>query len=675
MSFYSRRPQTFLMLLTLIMTFSVVIAPNTPTAKAAPLTIDVSPSSAPVGGEVAISGANATPNGEVRIYVHGFFFLTTTTADETGNYSINITTPAVSAGPLAMIAIDVETGNVANAPFSVEPLITLIQTEGSPHDKTTVVGNGFRSGSNVTLDFEGTDVTPYPQPQTDFLGSFEATFTAPSVPSGVYTVVAEDLWANSAKAEFTIVPKTTIWPQSSGAPTSMRIIDGYGYARLANITAHFGEIEITPISVFKTSNDGSFSLPFFVPNVDNGAYTVNASDETSNWASASFIVGSPILSLTPDKSSNPSIVTAKGSGFPIYTPVLLYMENMTMTNLVDLMWMSESLISDEDGAFEYSFVVPITEPGIYNIVAYSVRGSSPSERKEIASAPLTVIDNSPIDIQTKVGSLHFTGEIAEFYATTSHNGKLVNVTIDKATLYYSNGASNQELTTNIEQVAPGVYRIPYEIPPDAPVGTYTLTVETSYATGFTELFGTSSASFLVSQTLIAQNSQITSIDGSIATIIVPDLGTIKANLTTVNARLGSLNDTMATLQTSIGTINTNIANIQLNVTSVHGSIATIHTLLGSMQGNITGINGTLATISTSLGTVETDIGNLASEVTPAGYEISLATLILALIAALGTLLPLISAARKKTVSPLTPTIPTAPQPPLPPEDPTPQTPT
>lgn len=36
---------------------------------AAPLTLDVSPSSAPVGSIVMLSGVNATASGEVRIYV------------------------------------------------------------------------------------------------------------------------------------------------------------------------------------------------------------------------------------------------------------------------------------------------------------------------------------------------------------------------------------------------------------------------------------------------------------------------------------------------------------------------------------------------------------------------------------------------------------------------------
>jgi len=673
MKFCRKKTCAHSIMLTLILTISATLTLCAPSVKAAPLTIDVSPPSAQVGSTIVVSGTNATPNGEVGIYVMGFIFMATTTADETGNYSVNVTAPAVPTGSVTLVAIDVETGDTASAPFDVEPRITLTPAQGSCYDEITVRGDGFQSGSNITLDFDGADVTPYPEPQTDFLGSFETTFTVPLTPNGTYTVAAEDLWANSATAEFTVTPEVTLWPQSSGTPSALTIINGYGYAQSVNITAHFGSIDITPYPTYQTSPDGSLSMPFFVPQVENGTYTVNVSDAAGNWATAPFIVGSPILTLTPDKTSRSSVVTATGAGFPVRGSVLLYLEDITMTDIFDLMWSSRKLFPDENGAFEYSFIMPITNPGTYTVTAYLISGPSPSEPKKVASATLTVVDDSALNIERDVGSIHFIGEVAEFYATMSHNGQLVDANIDKATLYYSDGASSQDLTADVEQVATGVYRIPYAIPVVAQVGTYTLVVEASYANGLVESFGASSASFLVSQTLTTQNAQIANIENNIATVVIPDLGTIKANLTALNAKLDSLNGTMATIQTSIGTINANTASIQLHVTSINGSVATIQTLLGTMHGNITSIDGSLAAIQTELGTIETDVGSLASEVTPSAYEISLTTLVLALIAAVGAMLTVILALRKKTPTQQTPVVPEAPQPPTPPEAPQPQT--
>lgn len=556
---------------------------------------------------------------------------------------------------------------MAQALFTVEQRIILSSTKGSPLDTVTVRGDGFEALSNVTIYFDGIDVTPPNQPQTDYFGSFETTFTVPLRPNGTYIVMTQSqgFWIITAEAEFTIVPKITFWPQSSGART-YRWINCYGYAPSVSLTAYFGTINITLLGSWQTGLDGTFGFTFYIPQVDDGIYLVNVTDAVGNSAVAPFIVGSPILSLTPNKISASSLVKAIGTGFLGGIPIVLYLENMTMTSLIDIIWTSDNLMTNADGSFEYSFIVPITEPGTYNITAYSIGGSSPPERKRIASTLLTIVDDSPLCIEIDVGKIHFAGEIAEFYATISHNGQLVNATIDKAMLYYSEGFVSYELTENVEQLGTGVYRIPYTIPPAASVGTYTLMIEASYSTMIVESRGVSSASFLASPTLTSQNVQIATIENNIATIIIPDLGAIRANLTTLDAKLNSLNNTMATIQTSIGTIVTNITNIQLHVTSINGSAATIQTILGVLQGNITSIDGKIATIQTIIGTVQADIGDLASESIPLDYEISLITLILTFIAATGAMLTTVLFLRKKTGSPRVPSPSETPQQPLPP---------
>ena len=398
---------------------------------------------------------------------------------------------------------------------------------------------------------------------------------------------------------------------------------------------------------WQTGPDGTFGFTFYIPQVDDGIYLVNVTDAVGNSAVAPFIVGSPILFLTPNKISASSVVKAVGAGLMGDTPIILYLENITMSNLIDIIWTSENLMTNANGSFEYSFIVPITEPGTYNVAAYSIIGPNPYDRKKVASALLTIVDDSPLSVEVDVGKIHFVGEIAEFYTTTSHNGQLINATIDKAMLYYSEGVSSYELTANVEQVGTGVYRIPYTIPSAASVGTYTLVIEASYSTTIVESRGASSASFLASPTLTTQKAQIAAIENNIATIIIPDLGAIKANLTALDAKLDSLNDTMATIQTSIGTINTTITNIQLRITSINGSVANIQTILGTLQGDIISIDGKIATIQTDIGTVKTDIGSLASEATPSDYELRLTTLVLALVAASGAMLAVVLLLRKK----------------------------
>jgi len=612
---------------------------------ATPITIYVSPSSAPVGSTVTVWGTNATQNGEVRIYVY-WIFLATTIANATGVYSVNITAPAVPVGTFDLMALDVESGSTASTSFTIEPRMILTPTEGSYNQRVSVKGDGFQSVSNITLTFDWMDVTPWPEPQTDFLGSFEASFYVPPMSNGIYVVTATDEWGNTASADFQMVPKLNMWPMS-GAPTTLIFFSAFGFASNINITVRFDSIDITPYPFLTTGFDGSVWTAFLVPDVPNGIYTVNATDATGNTATAPFAVPTPILSLTPTKTFESSIVTANGMGFQPGAPVLLYLEDITMTSLIDLMWMSQDLMADEYGSFEYSFIVPVTEPGVYTVGAYAMLGGPFSEPKKLASASLTIADNTPIDVEANVGSIHFRGEIAEFYVKTVFDGRLVNATVDKAMLYYSSGTSSLDLTVTIVQAATGLYRIPYSVPNDAPQGTYTLLVETSYTTNLVESFGAASGSFLLSPTLTSQNAQLIDVQNKVGTIVIPDLGVIKANLTAINARLVSVEGREATIQSDIGTLKTNTDTINAEVTSIDGNVATI---------------------SSDLGTVKT-------QVTTTGFQMEAITLVLALVAAAGSM---ISAVFIRRIKPST-SIPSAslltPAPTDPTEPPEPRTPT
>jgi hypothetical protein len=166
-----------------------------------------------------------------------------------------------------------------------------------------------------------------------------------------------------------------------------------------------------------------------------------------------------------------------------------------------------------------------------------------------------------LGLKVEVGTIHFRGEIAEFYIGTSLSGNAINASIWEATLYYDNGTQQVDLLAQVEAMAVGLYRIIYAIPGDAVMGTYTLAVKASFRTGTVTAAGESAASFVLSPTLTSQTSYITSISNNIATIVIPDLGTIKANLADINAKVVSINGTTATIETDIGTMQTDVSNI------------------------------------------------------------------------------------------------------------------
>lgn len=182
-----------------------------------------------------------------------------------------------------------------------------------------------------------------------------------------------------------------------------------------------------------------------------------------------------------------------------------------------------------------------------------------------------------IDVQLDVGTIHFRGEIAEFYVQTALNGISVNATIAEATLYHSEGTASVDLTTNVEYISTGLYRIHYMIPADADIGTYVLVIDihTRMRDGRVCARGTASKSFLISSTLTSENAWITEIKDNIATIVIPNLDTIKANLTEIHATIVSIDGKIVTIQTDIGTIETDIDTVQTSLDDIEESVGEI----------------------------------------------------------------------------------------------------
>jgi len=467
--------------------------------KANPINVEVSPPSGTMGMSVKVSGDDATEGGEIRVYIAAFiisFFAATTNADPMGEYSVNITVPAFPVGPYSILVLDVETGDTAIAPFTIRPKIKLTAEAGASNDEVTVEGYGFASGSLITLTFDGDDVTPWPEPQTDEFGSFKATFVIPSVPNGTYTVEASDE-TNHALASFTVIPKITLSPTSGSSATTV-FVNGTGFASASTMSIEFDNINVTMYPALPTNLDGSFMQIFFVPDLPDGSYTVNATDDAGSSASAKFLVPSPTLILDPSTAFQGSIVTARGAGFPPAQPVLLYLEENMMIDLVELMTGSQAFYTDEYGEYEYSFVVPVVTPGVYRVVAYSLAGFGFTIGEELTSTSLTIVEDAIlVEIRDKI-----------------------------------------------------------------------------------------------------------------ATIIIPDLGIIKQNLTAIDARLINIEGTTVTINSTIGVILADIAAVGLEVAAVNGNVATLQTTLGTIEGRIISIEGETATIETDIGTIKADISNV-----------------------------------------------------------------
>jgi hypothetical protein len=512
---------TVIILGAIIASFSFAIQVN-----ANPITVLVSPTSGSHGTNIEVQGSDCTPDGEVRIYFGTFigFFAAATHANTTGQYFLNITVPVFPAGTYSIIARDMTTGDENSAPFTIRPKITLDSDEAACGDEVTVKGYGFRSEMPLTIEFDGIDVTPWLIPRTDGFGSFKAKFNVPVVPKGRYNVNLSD-GTHHILASIIVNPKITLNP-TSGSPASVVVVNGTGFLPLSHISVTIGAepINVTMYPTLKTNSDGSFQQIFFVPDLPDGEYIVNATDITGNSAITRFFIPSPILTLKPSEVFGSAIVTAEGKGFPPNQQVLLYLETNIMVELIDLMTGSQRLYADEYGEYRYSFFVPVTKPGFYQVIAYNVASHGYMPGEVLASASLKIIEDALIK----------------------------------------------------------------------------------------------------------------GIKDDIATIIVPDLGIIKENLTSIKAELIDLEGNIVTINSTIGLIQTDISNLRLNISKIEGDIVTIQTTLGTLQGRIESIEGDTATIETEIGTITADLSNVKG--TQESFNIPLyINLALVLIAVLGTI--------------------------------------
>jgi PKD repeat protein len=251
------------------------------------------------------------------------------------------------------------------------------------------------------------------------------------------------------------------------------------------------------------------------------------------------------------------------------------------------------------------------EPGTYTVTLTVTDndGNFRSTTKQVA------IMRSYLTVNLDVGTIHFRGEIAEFYIQTSVWGTPVNVDAITATLYY--GTQQQDLTSLVTQVDIGLYRISYSISPTASEGTWLLVTKATYLA----LSGTTMKSFLISSTLTSWGAELTGISNGVATIQT-DVGVIRINLADLNATVIGVQNGIATISTNVGIIQTSLSSINAALIGVQSGVAIISTDVGTIRTSLSAINATvidvqdgIATLSTDLGEIQVSVDQLSTDTT------------------------------------------------------------
>jgi len=296
--------------LALVLSLLMVAIPATP-ALAAPI-ITLSPTSGAIGTKVTVTGTNFNSYaGDTISISFDDSGIVTLTVPDTGSFSVSFSIPSNAKPGRAWIVIKSQLGKVAESPFIIpETEIKLNIKKGAVGTEVTGNGKGFYANKAVTFYY-------YYNGDRQKLGSEVASptgecsyrFTIPVSTAGKHEVKAESTRGNSAKAEFEVIPSTTLTPPS-GATGDILTVSGSGFGYKSVVTIYF---KTTEVAYAKTDKWGSFKGIFNVPVRKPGTYEVKAKDEDGNTDKTEFTIFEVSLNKTTGNVDTPLIVS--GTGF------------------------------------------------------------------------------------------------------------------------------------------------------------------------------------------------------------------------------------------------------------------------------------------------------------------------------------------------------------------------
>jgi len=382
----------------------------------------LSPTSGPVGTLVTVTGEADTLNGLIKAYfdmdgdglIDPEEFRGSNTASGY-TFTVLILVPASTAGTHAVLVNDVDAGTSTGSDFTVIPQITIDLTSGPIGTIVTITGNGFDRTSAVTIEFDGTDKTPSPAPETNEVGSFTASFSVPPSTAGDYTVTATDAAGNTDSTTFTVLGITASISPSSGPVGTMVAVSGT-YATPG------GSVAISWDGNFVDSvlaeEDGTYSYDLAAPASTAGEHTITAEDvESTNTAAQTFTV-EPQIVLSTSAGPVGAELTVTGTGFAA---------NAYVDVTFDAIPKVEDFATDSVGSFMTTFKVPASVAGEHTITATDTADPTIWASTTFIVVPEIVVTptSGPVGTSVTIAGTGFAGEsTVDIYFDRDANGVL-----------------------------------------------------------------------------------------------------------------------------------------------------------------------------------------------------------------------------------------------------------
>jgi hypothetical protein len=435
------------------------------------LLIGVIPSQGPAGsaftvtgsGFTVTSGADVSFDSTVLTPTGGTdcaYVTTTITTDPSGAFSCRFTVPALAVGLYDIVGTDLATSTSATAvSFTVTAVQITVSPQQGPEGATvTVSGTGFSVDTTVaSLVIAGVTITSCPTAGSLLSGgsgAFSCAFSVPGGTSGT-TVTATDVGGSVATGTFTVTTLAISVLATQGPEGAAVSVSGSGFSVSSTLRSLVFDGVTETICAgggsMTTDSAGAFLCALAVPGGTSGT-TVAATDAGGEFATATFTVTVPAITVLPGEGGIGSTVSVNGQGFSVSTDIRsLVFDGVTITACTG----GGSLITDSSGAFSCTFPVPSGAAGT-TVTATDVGGQVGTGTFTVTTPAITVAPG-----QGPVGSA-FTVTGSEFTADSS-----ATVTFDGGQLIAVGGSDCTFTGVTIRTDSSGAFSCTFAVPLEA----------------------------------------------------------------------------------------------------------------------------------------------------------------------------------------------------------------
>jgi hypothetical protein len=360
---------------------------------AAPEEITLSQYSGTVGTKVTVNGTGFAANAVVWIYWDFTDILNETQTDINGNFTVIIYIPQATNGEHTVTALD-DQGNIASATFTVVASITLNPSRGTVGSTFDITGTGFGRNVWVYLYWDSDYIG---RSRANSLGTFiKEDVEVPESPYGRHTITAIDEDLNTASAIFFVEPNIEVDPDIAYVGSTVTVTCT-GYSSNAIISIIWDPAQPTQKTVLQgtTSNSGSFTGNFRVPEAVNGIHYITGVDSNAVTATTTFTVMARLL-LLPSSGYVGETVYAYGTGFSSTQNVTLSWDTVPIATTPQL------IQTNTKGSFAASFQTPQAGAGVHTVDATDTNGVSASASFNIAPKIVLNPDNGPANSSSTV---------------------------------------------------------------------------------------------------------------------------------------------------------------------------------------------------------------------------------------------------------------------------------